>query len=245
MQKELVRLSKLMSMHGLCSRREADQLIAKGWVKVDGHIVKELGTKVDPGAKIKLSREATLLLDRKVTILLNKPIGYLSSPTEKNYPLAVELIRPENLAKENRSVQKFHPSHRNGLAAAGRLDIDSKGLLLLTQDGVLAKTVIGEHSSIEKEYLVRVEGQINQAKIKSLCFGLQLDGKSLKPAKVKELQAGLLQFILKEGKKRQIRRMCLLVDLKVLSIKRVRIGQIRLGKLKEGQWRYLKPDEKP
>lgn len=245
MTDEPIRLSKLMANRGICSRREADELIAKGWVLADGKIVSELGTKVSPQAEITLKKEASQTLGSKVSIILNKPIGYLSSPTEKNYRLATDLIQPDNQDRENRRAHKFHPSHRRGLASAGRLDIDSKGLLLLTQDGVLAKTVIGAQSAIDKEYLVRVRGQINSEKLAQLAFGLELDGRKLKPAQVKELQPGLLQFVLREGRKRQIRRMCQLVNLEVASLKRVRIGKIRLGNLKEGQWRYLSSNEKP
>lgn len=245
MSDEPIRLSKLMANRGICSRREADELIAKGWILVDGKIVSELGTKVSPQAEISLKKEATQTLGSKVSIILNKPIGYLSSPTEKNYKLATDLIQPDNQDRENRRTHKFHPSHRRGLASAGRLDIDSKGLLLLTQDGVLAKTVIGAQSSIDKEYLVRVRGQISSEKLALLTFGLELDGRKLKRAQIKELQPGLLQFVLREGRKRQIRRMCQLVNLEVASLKRVRIGKIRLGSLKEGQWRYLGPSEKP
>lgn len=242
---EPVRLSKLMAHRGLCSRREADALISQGGVLVNGEVISELGTKVLPDVDITLTDSARQKLKNQVSLILNKPVGYISSPTEKNYPLAVTLITEKNQDSLDRQKKKFHPSHRKGLASAGRLDIDSKGLLLLTQDGTLAKAVIGSQSLVDKEYLVRVRGQINPAKIQKLTFGLELDGKPLKKAEIKELQPGLLQFVLREGKKRQIRRMCELVGLEVASLKRVRIGRIRLGKLKEGQWRYLGPNEVP
>lgn len=236
---EFIRLSKLMANRGLCSRREADDLIAKGLVRVDGMVVDQLGSKVSPDAEITLAPAGQKHLDQKVTVILNKPIGYLSSPSDDPYPLATRLIEASNQDLQDRKHNRFQPSHRRGLSPAGRLDIDSKGLLILTQDGVLAKKVIGEDSGIEKEYLVRVEGEIATKILDRLEFGLILDDKPLKRAQVKELQPGLLQFVLIEGRKRQIRRMCEAVGLKVVSLKRVRIGQLRLGKLKEGQWRYL------
>ena len=129
------------------------------------------------------------------------------------------------------------------LAPAGRLDIDSQGLLVLTQDGRIAKQMVGENSRIEKEYLVRVEGALSPAKLALLNHGLSLDGQALKPAQVNWLNRDQLRFILNEGKKRQIRRMCELVGLKVTGLKRVRIGKVKLGNLPEGQWRYLEEGE--
>jgi 23S rRNA pseudouridine2604 synthase len=129
------------------------------------------------------------------------------------------------------------------LAPAGRLDIDSQGLLVLTQDGRIAKQLIGEHSDIEKEYLVRIKGDVTQNQIEQLCFGLKLDGKALKEAKIKRLNEDQLQFVLREGKKRQIRRMAEAVGLHVTGLKRVRVGELRLGKLAEGEWRFVKPEE--
>lgn len=123
------------------------------------------------------------------------------------------------------------------------MDIDSQGLLLFTQDGRIAKKIIGEDSNIEKEYLVRVEGKLPADKLKLLNHGLSLDGKALKPAKVEWLNEDQLRFVLKEGKKRQIRRMCELVGLKVTGLKRVRVGNLKLGKLPEGQWRFVEEEE--
>jgi 23S rRNA pseudouridine2604 synthase len=130
-----------------------------------------------------------------------------------------------------------------GLAPAGRLDIDSTGLLVLTQDGRIARQLIGESSTVEKEYLVRVEGQLATDGLALLNHGLELDGRALRPAKVEWINDDQLRFILREGRKRQIRRMCELVGLKVLGLKRVRIGQVRLGELPSGQWRLLGEDE--
>ncbi len=237
---EELRLSKLMSERGICSRREADSLIEQGLVKVNGKIVSTLGTKVTEDVLIELLPAAHKQQFQKVTILLNKPVGYVSTQPEKGYSPAIDLIVPNNQWKG----ASFDPSHLIKLAPAGRLDIESKGLLVLTQDGVIAKTLIGENSSIEKEYLVRVEGEVTPNCLARLRSGLKLDGKPLKRAVVEEIQPNLMRIILKEGKKRQIRRMCEMVNLKVIGLKRVRIGNVMLGDLPEGKWRYLKKHEK-
>jgi 23S rRNA pseudouridine2604 synthase len=220
-----------MSDRGLASRREADRLIEAGAVLVDGVKVETLGAKVSLECKIEILKQSN-----PVTIALNKPVGFVSTQKEKGYREAIELIRPENQVRGPKDP-KFHPSHLKKLSVAGRLDIDSKGLLILTQSGVVAKKIIGENSLVDKEYLVRVQG--GPPDLERLREGLWLDGKKLKKAQVDELEPGLLRFVLLEGKKRQIRRMCELVGLKVISLKRVRIGAIRLGSLPEGKWRYV------
>lgn len=240
---EPVRLSKLMSQQGLCSRREADAYIERGLVFVDGIRVTELGTKIDPARKITLGHGARAQQARRVTILLHKPVGYVSGQPEKGYQAAVTLITKDSRFTGDSAAQQFDPSQLFGLAPAGRLDIDSQGLLVLTQDGRIAKQLIGADSQIEKEYLVRVQGKLDDAGLRRLNHGLSLDGEALKPAKVTWQNADQLRFILKEGKKRQIRRMCELVGLKVVGLKRVRIGKVKLGDLPPGQWRYLQENE--
>jgi len=245
---EPLRLSKRMSELGLCSRREADEWIARGWVRVDGQIVSELGSKVLPQQRITVEKQAAAEQSRRVTIVLNKPLGYVSGQAEDGYQPAVVLVKPENRWKDDRADIKFHGSQLKSLVPAGRLDIDSVGLLILTQDGRVAKQLIGEDSKIEKEYLVRVKytrpGTLPDADLKRLNHGLTLDGKALLPAKVQWQNEDQLRFVLREGKKRQIRRMCEAVGLKVIGLKRIRIGRIMLGNLPEGQWRYLGAEEK-
>ncbi|GAB4119014.1 MAG: pseudouridine synthase [Sideroxydans sp.] len=241
---EKIRLSKLMSARGLCSRREADDYIAQGWVKVDGVTVSELGSKILPTQQITLERAAQTRQQSQVTMILHKPVGYVSGQAEDGHQPAVVLVRPEKHWKLDPSPQRFEPRHLKSLVPAGRLDIDSTGLLVLTQDGRIAKQLIGEDSNIEKEYLVRVSGRIAADGLEKLNYGLSLDGKKLKPANVTWQNDDQLKFILREGKKRQIRRMCELVGLKVTGLKRVRIGKVKLEKLPMGQWRYLREDEK-
>lgn len=245
---EPLRLSKRMSELGLCSRREADEWIARGWVRVDGAVVSELGSKVLPHQRITVERQASAQQARRVTVLMNKPIGYVSGQAEDGHQPAVVLVTPDNRWKEDTAPLQFHPGQLRSLVPAGRLDIDSTGLLILTQDGRIAKQLIGQDTDIEKEYLVRVQyakpGRLPDADLRLLNHGLSLDGKKLLPAKVRWQNDDQLRFVLREGKKRQIRRMCEAVGLKVLGLKRVRIGGVMLGDLPVGQWRYRRPDEK-
>ncbi len=244
---EPLRLSKRMSELGLCSRREADEWIAKGWVRVDGQVISELGSKVLPHQKITIEKQAQAQQAKRVTVLLNKPMGYVSGQAEDGYKPAFTLVRPESRWAEDKSPIQFTPAQLKSLVPAGRLDIDSVGLLVLTQDGRIAKQLVGEDSSIEKEYLVRVTyqkpGRLPEAELKRLNHGLSLDGKPLLPALVSWQNDDQLRFVLREGKKRQIRRMCELVGLRVVGLKRVRIGHVKLGNLPVGQWRYLSDDE--
>ncbi len=241
---EKLRVSKLMSEQGLCSRREADAYIERGWVYVDGVVVSELGFRIFPNQKITLSQSAQKNQLALVTILLNKPVGYVSAQPEQGYRPAVSLINPESRFAGDKSLLRFSPVHLKGLAPAGRLDIDSQGLLVMTQDGRIAKTLIGDDSGVEKEYLVRVAGTLSEKNLALLKRGLSLDGEALKPAKISWQNEDQLRFVLRQGKKRQIRRMCELVGLTVLGLKRVRIGSVSLGDLPEGKWRYLRPDER-
>lgn len=227
-----------MAARGLCSRREADEYIERGWVTVNGEVVSVLGSKFPADAHIVLSAQADKMQQRRVTLLLHKPIGYVSGQPEDGHAAAATLIRAGNLYPVA-AAPRFHPSHARGLAPAGRLDIDSTGLLVLTQDGRIARQLIGEDSAIEKEYLVRVSGRLSDAGLQLLNHGLSLDGRALRPARVSWQNDDQLRFVLREGRKRQIRRMCELVGLKVTALKRVRIGRVRLGDLPLGQWRYL------
>lgn len=241
MTEELLRLSKLMAHRGLCSRREADGYIEQGLVKVDGVVVNQLGTKVTPDVRIELAARAVQQQRQLVTILLNKPIGLVSAQPEPGYTPAITLLTAENQFGPG---PKLKPEHLRGLAVAGRLDIDSQGLLLFTQDGRIAKLIIGAEGKLEKEYIVRVGGgYLDEARLKLLRHGLSLDDRPLKPAKIDVLNNEQLRFVLTEGRKRQIRRMCELVGLRVVGLKRVRIGNIRLGNLPEGQWRFLSERE--
>ncbi len=250
------RLNKRMAELGLCSRREADAWIEQGWVRVNGEVA-AVGQQVTPSDRITVDKAAEDKQQQQVTILLHKPMGYVSGQAEDGHQPAVTLVQPRNHWAGDASRTRFSPTQLRGLAPAGRLDIDSVGLLVLTQDGRVARQLIGEDSDIEKEYLVRVvwqgpQGDVAQnvqavfpaEQLARLRHGLSLDGKPLKPAQVDWQNPEQLRFVLREGKKRQIRRMCEQVGLKVVGLKRIRMGRVTLGQLPAGQWRYLAPHEK-
>lgn len=257
----MVRLNKRMADLGLCSRREADEWIARGWVLVNGEPA-QMGWPVPHDARVEVLPQAHHQQNARVTIVLNKPMGYVSGQPEDGHESAAVLVQGERRWREdpNRS-RHYAPEHSRGLAPAGRLDIDSIGLLVLTQDGRVARTLIGEDSDVEKEYLVRVQwapngpqgegvvGENVQAvfpheRLALLRHGLSLDGQALKPAQVDWQNPEQLRFVLTEGKKRQIRRMCEQVGLHVVGLKRIRIGRVVLGNLPVGQWRYLGANER-
>ncbi len=246
-----IRLNKRMAELGLCSRREADDWIARGWVRVNG-VPAVMGQPVAVDARIEVAREAEQQQRQQVTILINKPVGYVSGQAEDGHEPAVVLVQPQNRWRECNSRMRWGHEQLRGLAPAGRLDIDSIGLLVLTQDGRVARQLIGEDSVMEKEYLVRVslgnenlnvQATFPPEKLALLCHGLSLDSQALRPAQVSWQNHEQLRFVLTEGKKRQIRRMCEQVGLFVTGLKRVRIGRVNLGHLPVGQWRYLMPHE--
>lgn len=256
---QLIRLNKRMADLGLCSRREADEWIARGWVLVNGQPA-VMGQPVPPDAQVEVLPQARHQQAGQVTILLHKPVGYVSGLPEDGHESAAVLIKPQSHWREDRNGRRFEAVHTRGLAPAGRLDIDSTGLLVLTQDGRVARTLIGEDSGVEKEYLVRVHwaphgpkgaGVVTQDvqavfpadRLALLRHGLSLDDQPLKPAQVGWQNPEQLRFVLREGKKRQIRRMCEQVGLHVVGLKRIRIGRVMLGNLPVGQWRYLGEDE--
>ena len=246
-----LRVNKRLSDLGLCSRREGDAWIENGWVLVNGEVA-TMGQLVSVTDKIEIQREAQEQQAQQVTILLHKPMGYVSGQAEDGHEPAVVLVNPPNHWREDHSKTRFNFSQLKGLAPCGRLDIDSVGLLVLTQDGRVAKHIIGEDSEVDKEYLVRVvydnvekdvQAHFPADKLALLRHGLSLDGEALLPAEVEWQNPEQLRFVLREGKKRQIRRMCEAVGLHVVGLKRIRIGKVVLGNLPVGQWRYLGPNE--
>jgi 23S rRNA pseudouridine2604 synthase len=242
-----VRLNKRLADLGLCSRREADEWIERGWVRVNGQVA-PMGLRVGPQDQVSVDRQASAAQAQSVTILLNKPIGYVSGQAEHGHPPALTLINARSHWRGDACGRRFAPAQLKGLAPAGRLDIDSVGLLVFTQDGRLARQLIGEDADMDKEYLVRVawgevtsnvQAALPPAHLARLRHGLSLDGRALKPAQVDWQNPEQLRFVLREGKKRQIRRMCELLGLRVTGLKRIRIGRVALGPLPLGQWRYL------
>ena len=236
---EPVRINKWLGQTGVCSRREADALIADGLVSIDGAVVTDAGRKLEPGQTLTLNERATATLAEGITIVMNKPVGYVSGQPEPDKIPAVRLLTAANLIGPGEP-----PPEDMSLPPIGRLDEDSRGLLLLSSDGVVAKAVIGPQSDLDKEYLVRVRGDVTENKLKLLRYGLRLDGRQLKPARVSRMDTFRLKFILREGRNRQIRRMCELLDLEVTDLIRIRIGPLRLDNMPEGRWRMLTPEER-
>ncbi|MEZ5936701.1 MAG: pseudouridine synthase [Hyphomonadaceae bacterium] len=234
------RVNKWLAQSGVCSRREAEALIADGLVTIDGETVEDVGRKILKGQTLVLADRASRQLDSQITVLINKPVGIVSAQPEGEQVPAARLLRRENLAlPASRTAGVVMPGSKTSLAPLGRLDQDSRGLLILSEDGVLAKAVIGPESAIDKEYVVAVRGRIDREKISKLRHGLELDGRALKPAKVRQEDTQVLRFTLVEGRNRQIRRMCELVDLDVVDLCRVRVGPVELGDLPEGKWRPM------
>lgn len=237
---EPVRVNKWLAQSGVCSRREADALIADGRVRIDGESVTDAGRKILPGQTLTIDPSGASQLDARLTVVYNKPVGIVSGQPEPGEIPAVSMIRRANVFGSAQVV----PDRDSHLAPVGRLDKDSHGLLILSNDGVLAKAIIGPQSDLEKEYHVRVRGELFEEKIAWLRHGLELDGRKLKPAKVTQTGAQSLTFILKEGRNRQIRRMCAMCELRVTDLLRVRIGSLALGDLPEGRWRLLAAEER-
>jgi len=231
------RVNKWLASEGVCSRREAEALIASGAVRIDGALIEDPGRKIEPGQSIEvaLGNVAT-----QISAVLNKPVGVVSAQPEAGQVPAARLLTRANLAGAATAI----PEKTTSLAPLGRLDQDSRGLLVLSEDGVLAKALIGPESKLDKEYLVRVAGAVNEKKLALLRHGLSLDGRQLKPAKVAGVEPQRLRFVLNEGRNRQIRRMCEAVDLVVTDLLRLRIGPLKLGDLQEGKWRALTTQER-
>jgi 23S rRNA pseudouridine2604 synthase len=234
------RVNRWLAQNGVCSRREAEALITRGLVSIDGARVDDVGRKIEAGQTLVLADAAQGQLQASLSVVLNKPVGVVSAQPEGRQIPAARLLTTDALWGESPTI----PGRSQSLAPLGRLDLDSRGLLILSEDGVLAKAIIGPASELDKEYLVSVTGSVTAKKLAMLRHGLRLDGRQLKPAKVNVVSEQQLSFVLKEGRNRQIRRMCELVDLVVTDLFRTRIGPLHLGDLPEGRWRVLTAGER-
>jgi 23S rRNA pseudouridine2604 synthase len=234
------RVNKWLAQSGVCSRREAEALIAQGLVTIDGEPVSDPGRKILTGQTLVLADTAQSQLGARMSIVLHKPRGVVSAHPEPGQVPAVRLLTRDRLWDPPAAI----PRQDTKLAPVGRLDLESRGLLVLSEDGVLAKALIGPASTLDKEYRVFVMGEITEAKLNLLRHGLELDERQLKPAEVDVIADQRLRFVLHEGRNRQIRRMCEAVDLKVVDLFRVRIGPLTLGDMPEGHWRHLTPKER-
>ncbi|MFP5448261.1 MAG: pseudouridine synthase [Alphaproteobacteria bacterium] len=234
------RVNRWLAQNGVCSRREAEALIAAGQVSIDGETVSDPGRKIEHGQTLTLDDGAQARLEGQMTVIINKPVGYVSAQPEPGQVPAARLLTRQGLWGDPAEI----PAADRSLAPVGRLDLDSRGLLILSEDGVVTKAVIGPDSQMEKEYLVRVRGDIGEPVLERLRHGLALDGRQLKPAKVTLAGDQRLRFILTEGRNRQIRRMCDLVGLSIIDLYRLRIGPLKVGDLPEGRWRHITPRER-
>lgn len=219
-----IRLQKYCSEKGLASRRKAEEYIRKGWIKVNGQVVTELGTKVDPEKDlIELSKEAKQEQQEFKYVLLNKPVGYVTNLPQPGEKESCELLPPE----------------LRGLKPVGRIDKDSEGLLLFTNDGVVAHQLTSPNFDHEKEYEVTVDKPIARNILAKYRQGIVILGEKTKPVEVSKIRGRTYSFILREGKNRQIRRMLNNYGYNVIKLKRVRIAHLQLGDLKPGKYRLL------
>jgi 23S rRNA pseudouridine2605 synthase/23S rRNA pseudouridine2604 synthase len=223
-----MRLQKFLSAAGICSRRQGEEYIKNGLVKVNGESVTELGTKIDPDVdQVEVNGEVVRFHEKPVYIAMNKPLGYVTSCKQKSEKIILDLLDIST---------RVYP--------VGRLDKDSTGLIILTNDGSLHHKLSHPSFDNEKEYEVVVSDPITDKALRKLEEGLPMMGTKTRPAEVKRLSSRRFRIVLKEGKNRQIRRMVRKVGNRVLKLKRIRVSNIRLGKLPEGAWRYLKEKEK-
>lgn len=228
-----IRLNKYLALAGVASRREADRMISEGRVSINGEMVDVLGSQVDEEKdKIEVDGKSVKRLKSEVYLMLNKPPGYLVTAKDPfQRPTIMELL----------------PKMKNRVFPVGRLDFDSEGLVLLTDDGELAYRLMHPSFQVTKEYRVRVTPKPDRSKLATLERGISLDGKKTAPAKFRILsttvKGTLLLARLQEGRKRELRRMFEYMGFKVLALKRVKLGSLHLGHLKKGEWRYLSREE--
>jgi 23S rRNA pseudouridine2605 synthase len=228
-----IRLNKFLSQAGVASRREADSMIAEGKVKVNGQIIRELGSKIDPNKdKVEVEGKSVKRSENLVYLILNKPQGFLVT-------LKDPFGRP--------TVTQLLPALRERIFPIGRLDYDSCGLLILTNDGELAFRLAHPRFEVRKTYMVKVKGEPGASALSGLEKGIFLKGKKTAPAEIVRIAGGSGNTVLKveiyEGRKREVKRMFEAIGHKVLHLQRVGFGGLKLGKLKEGKWRFLTPKE--
>lgn len=227
------RLQKLISAAGITSRRAAEGLILDGRVKVNGIVVTELGSKADPATDtITVDGKPLKIVAKKLYILLYKPVGYMTTLDDpEGRPLVTDLLKDLG--------ERVYP--------VGRLDYNTEGLLLLTNDGEWANRLMHPRHEVEKEYHVRVRGKVHRSQLEQLANGVEIDGRKTAPAAVHMVKEGeqndWLSITIHEGRNRQVRRMCEAVSLTVVRLRRVRYGSLEVGALKSGEFRLLNEAE--
>ncbi|NOR44099.1 MAG: pseudouridine synthase [Candidatus Delongbacteria bacterium] len=227
---ELVRLQKYLANQGVASRRKCEEFITDGLIKVNGEVVTQMGTKVDPDKDTVEINEQQIsnIKAEYIYILLNKPKGYITSlkQTDSSSPIVTDLVAIK---------ERIYP--------VGRLDKDSSGLLLLTNDGDFAYKLMHPSFEKEKEYIVVTEETVTKRMMDRFEKGITIEGYKTQPAKVKRIELTKVSLVIKEGRNRQIRKMLSKVGNNVLNLRRVRVNNLRLGGLKEGEFRYLTKGE--
>lgn len=227
------RLQKILAQAGIASRRKAEELIREGKVRVDGMVVTEMGVRVDPATqKIECNGRPVFSLEKKVYILLHKPAGFLSTVRDpQGRPIVTDLL----------------PNIKERIYPVGRLDLDTEGALLLTNDGELAQAVLHPSREVKKTYVAKIKGRPGPKKLAALSRGIELEGKKTWPAEItvlaSEKQTTTIQIVIHEGRKRQVRKMFEAVGHPVLQLKRMAYGQLALGELKPGKYRFLPPGD--
>ncbi len=240
-----------MAQRGLCSKREADRLIAAGLVRVDGVVAPPSGLFVSHRARIEILPRGQAELAGQQTIMLHKPAGVVSNLPAPGQRQALDLIAWDTCAAPgdafSQQTWQGVKDDLTGFHVAGRLDYESTGLLILTQDGLVARALTGEAHNVEKEYLVHTVSldadAVSEAQLRDLRRPIRDEGDLLKAERVDQLGDNKLRFVLREGKKRHIRRMCEAVGLDVASLMRVRIGALRLGSLPRGRWQFVRDEQ--
>lgn len=219
-----MRLQKYLAHAGLCSRRKAEEYILKGRIKINGIAISELGTKVDASDSVFFDDKPVLLSREqpKIYLALNKPEGYVTSCSQKKTKIVMDLIDMD---------ERIYP--------VGRLDKNSKGLILLTNDGELHNKLSHPSFDHEKEYIVTTVDPVPDSALKRMAEGVMIDDIKTRKAMVKRISERQFSIVLKEGRNRQIRKMVQKTGNEVDTLLRIRIANIHLGKLKEGAWRYL------
>ncbi len=223
------RLQKIIAKAGIASRRGAEELIRRGKVKVDGKTITELGVQADPDKqKITFEGKPVVIHERKVYLLLNKPKGYVTTLQDTHgRPIVSELL----------------PRLKERLFPVGRLDLDTEGALLMTNDGELSQRLLHPSYEINRTYEAKVTGHPPKAKLNQLAQGIELEGKKTSPAKLKTLRktpkATTIQIIIHEGRKRQVRKMFAAIGHRVIELKRTAYGRLKLGSLPSGKYRFL------
>jgi 23S rRNA pseudouridine2605 synthase len=227
------RLQKILSQAGIASRRESEKIITDGRVAVNGAVVTELGTKADPDNDlITVDGKPLTIEEERIYILLYKPVGYMTTMKDpEGRPIVTDLLKGIK--------ERVYP--------IGRLDYNTEGLLLLTNDGTLANMLMHPSHEVDKGYLVRVSGHVSQEQIRSLTEGVQLEDGMTAPAKVVPVSESennsWISITIHEGRYRQVRRMCEAVGLSVVRLKRSRYDFLEIGEMKPGEYRMLRPDE--